>query len=110
MSTPSQKERLQPIEERLAIYSASGAAICAAREAASSPTPNRIPDLRLYNQGNPRKYKPGYLVTPRFWMGYPFESTTGNFTRLKSKAYPVAHTTVEIPSPCRFSSVISSSL
>src|SRR5580700_11183613 len=55
-----------------------------------------------------QKYKPGYLVTPRFWMGYRSESTTGNFTKLKSKAYPVAHITVEIPTCCKFSSVNSS--
>ena len=36
-----------------------------ARYSASAPTPDRRPDLKVYIQWRPRKYRPGIEVTPR---------------------------------------------
>ena len=64
---------------RLACYFA---AIAETINSASSPTPNSKLDCRLYSQGIPMKYNPEEFVIPRFWIGYPSSSTTGNLTRL----------------------------
>ena len=74
------------------------------------PHPNRNPDLGLYSHGSPTKYRPGYSVSPRFWIGNPSPSSTGNLTKLKSKRCPPAQMMLVMPADRRLSSVTSCAL
>ena len=93
-------------QSKLQSHGRASAWICFARCSASSPTPWRNADLRLWSQGRPRKYRPGTLVSPRLCSGtrpddiVPF-AKIGRSIQSKSYRKPFAQMIDEISAAAR---------
>ena len=77
---PVPRRRCSALSAR-AGQAATGAARRAAMNAASSATNPSSADPRVYCHWRPRKYRPGWSVTPRRWRGRPWPSRTGTWSQ-----------------------------
>ena len=79
--------------------------IAVATWAASSATPSRSGDLRLYSHGSPTNASPGTSLTPRVARGNPSSSRIGSSIQENAGRNPPAQSKVLTPSRSSASSV-----